>query len=142
MSLALFGAASAIEVLHSDEVFVCPEVLCADGSTPTERGVAPLVNGCGPQFADKLLPKMPGVLFNECCNSHDVCYETAGSDREQCDQELDGCMKQKCSSMNWLKRAGCNVLRAAITKSMTTSLACDAFQTSQIRVGCPEGASP
>eukprot|EP00455_Lapot_gusevi_P023221 TRINITY_DN2413_c0_g1_i1.p1 TRINITY_DN2413_c0_g1~~TRINITY_DN2413_c0_g1_i1.p1 ORF type:complete len:147 (-),score=29.97 TRINITY_DN2413_c0_g1_i1:93-533(-) len=118
----------------------CP-VQCADGSFPIQRGIPPHINGCGPE--SPLFKLIPNIIsqgpFYPCCATHDACYGTAGTVRDQCDDALISCMGQVCSRMSWFKRGVCMASRYTIAKMIHTDLACSVFEDSQVRVGCPEG---
>jgi len=34
--------------------------------------------------------------LESCCNSHDICYESCGKSRSECDRVLQQCAKQVC----------------------------------------------
>lgn len=37
-------------------------------------------------------------VFETCCNRHDICYDTCGSDRVICDHDFEGCLLKACKS--------------------------------------------
>lgn len=45
-------------------------------------------------FTQMNLDDMPEM--KECCNKHDACYETCGTDRTKCDLELKKCSIDGC----------------------------------------------
>jgi len=34
--------------------------------------------------------------MTDCCNAHDVCYDTCGQDKEQCDFDFKRCLYKMC----------------------------------------------
>ena len=36
--------------------------------------------------------------FTDCCNKHDLCYDTCSSDKDQCDLDFKKCMYKACSA--------------------------------------------
>ena len=34
----------------------------------------------------------------DCCNEHDLCYDTCGSDKEECDLRFKKCLYNTCTS--------------------------------------------
>jgi hypothetical protein len=53
---------------------------------------------------------LPMDEFISCCNSHDICYETCGHDRDECDLRFKKCLYAHCrarkESMSQLKFKG------------------------------------
>lgn len=41
-----------------------------------------------------LLPEM-----TKCCDKHDICYDTCGSDKEECDEEFKTCLNKMCQEL-------------------------------------------
>lgn len=35
----------------------------------------------------------------ECCNIHDMCYDTCGNNKNVCDMQFQYCLNQRCSQM-------------------------------------------
>ncbi|KAF6032865.1 PLA2G12A [Bugula neritina] len=63
-------------------------------------GVGHLVSGICLLFQTFLLflqidlSDLPAL--ESCCNSHDICYESCGKSRSECDRVLQQCAKQVC----------------------------------------------
>ena len=55
--------------------------------SPEEQACAPRPNRCGPGLFSLAIPDCPlGVVcFISACNRHDICYETCGALRRDCD---------------------------------------------------------
>lgn len=66
------------------------------------RGYKPLANpkhkpssdGCGSMGIQLDTSHSPG--FTQCCNAHDVCYDTCNNDRNQCDEDFKSCLDNVC----------------------------------------------
>lgn len=57
-------------------------------------------NGCGPSGPlDFAVPECPFglICFTPACNEHDICYQTAGITREQCDDAFGDNLRALCS---------------------------------------------
>ena len=80
------------------------------------QGYEPQVNGCGAQDGASYPNSYFGLVdFTECCNNHDRCYGTCGSNKSQCDSNLSNCMKKACDeyfslSIAWHERAICRMM--------------------------------
>lgn len=42
---------------------------------------------------------LPNKEFLNCCNNHDICYETCNNVRATCDKTFKDCMRNSCK--NW-----------------------------------------
>lgn len=40
---------------------------------------------------------LPSSDFVNCCNDHDLCYETCGSDKDECDLKFKKCLYKTCT---------------------------------------------
>ncbi|KAL7020463.1 hypothetical protein ACKWTF_011544 [Chironomus riparius] len=56
-------------------------------------------NGCGAYGIIAHPSLLPNSEFLNCCNSHDICYETCNTVRETCDKTFKDCMMNSCK--NW-----------------------------------------
>ncbi|KXS20902.1 hypothetical protein M427DRAFT_51858 [Gonapodya prolifera JEL478] len=52
-------------------------------------------NGCG--ASGKFGGLVPEYKFRSCCNAHDLCYGSCGSQKSTCDSNFYNCNKSKCS---------------------------------------------
>lgn len=106
---------------------------CKNGAKPVPRkGHVPVSNGCG-SFGLKLdtssLPQM-----TECCDVHDLCYDTCNKDRDKCDNDFKTCLDIMCEK---LKRditknqyEGCKET-AKLIYGGTTALGCSPYLSAQ-----------
>jgi hypothetical protein len=77
-------------------------IRCTNCKIPTQNVFKP--DGCSVPDAvctllgikDKNAPS--GVSFLECCNQHDLCYQTCNSIKSDCDLKLANCMTSQCST--------------------------------------------
>ncbi|ODM88307.1 Group XIIB secretory phospholipase A2-like protein [Orchesella cincta] len=96
---------------------------CPPGQIAKSRpGHKPVTNGCGAYGLEQFLtPEMlPVTGFVECCDQHDICYETCGEDKDECDLKFKKCLYKKCAVLK-------NADSAAIQKKISV-------------VGCKAGA--
>lgn len=42
---------------------------------------------------------LPVTGFVDCCDAHDICYDTCGADKDECDLKFKKCLYRKCSSV-------------------------------------------
>lgn len=70
--------------------------VCEGGEVPAPTENAEYkfeCNGCGPKG---MQVSEPYGLF-KCCNGHDLCYSTCGTEKDFCEKTFRSCMKQVCS---------------------------------------------
>ncbi|CAG0923497.1 unnamed protein product, partial [Notodromas monacha] len=64
------------------------EYSCPSGFEPLpRRDHVATANGCGSYGLQLQDVGITGVNFDPCCNSHDICYDTCGTDKDICDLE-------------------------------------------------------
>lgn len=91
-------------------------------------------NGCGSLgvFFDKEDLSLPEMEV--CCNEHDVCYDTCGSDKEVCDGRFKSCLyntcKEKEKDMDMLSSKTCKG-GAKLLYTATLALGCAAYKDAQ-----------
>lgn len=72
---------------------------CADGTVPRTSvpGYTPQPNGCGTtQFPMQVEGERWG--FTDCCNTHDICYGTCGTDYHVCESAFATCLNDICEA--------------------------------------------
>jgi hypothetical protein len=42
---------------------------------------------------------VPNYVFEECCNTHDICYDSCNSVKSSCDSVFRACMSQRCAEV-------------------------------------------
>lgn len=74
----------------------------------------PTFNGCGSETKNGFKLAMQSFQkkitifdFTKCCNAHDICYGTCGSDKNICESHFKSCMKGVCDPISWTKRQLC-----------------------------------
>ncbi|XP_048855868.1 group XIIA secretory phospholipase A2 [Brienomyrus brachyistius] len=73
---------------------------CSDGYKPVPRRgyKPPPPNGCGsPVFGLQFDIGIPSMT--KCCNQHDRCYDTCGSDKHDCDEQFQVCLETICRNV-------------------------------------------
>lgn len=80
--------------------------------------------------------------MENCCNQHDLCYDTCNSDKELCDIEFKRCLYKYCDSyeksiVNDIMVKGCKAA-AKMLFTGTLTLGCKSYLDSQERACyCP-----
>ncbi|CAC5409284.1 PLA2G [Mytilus coruscus] len=92
----------------------------------------PTSNGCGSfgiEFDTGNLPQM-----TECCDTHDICYDTCNTDKEKCDKDFRQCLMKMCDKLgddlNKEEAEGCEAT-AEIMYRGTLALGCTPFKKAQ-----------
>ncbi|CAG7816500.1 unnamed protein product [Allacma fusca] len=118
--------------IDEDCYFECPK-----GEPPKSRmGFVPTSNGCGSYGLEDYLTSdmLPLSNFVHCCNDHDICYETCGLDKDECDLKFKKCLYKKCKAnkdtMGKLQYKGCQA-GAKILYTGTTALGCKPYINAQ-----------
>ncbi len=44
--------------------------------------------------------------LTRCCNRHDLCYDTCGKERHECDEKFKTCVQKSCKAMRDKKEIG------------------------------------
>ncbi|XP_040042027.2 group XIIA secretory phospholipase A2 [Gasterosteus aculeatus] len=73
---------------------------CGDGYKPAPRPgyKKPPPNGCGsPLFGFQFDIGIPSMT--KCCNQHDRCYDTCGSEKHDCDEQFQDCLETICRNV-------------------------------------------
>lgn len=85
---------------------------------------------------------LPAKEMEECCNSHDICYDTCNSDKELCDLDFKRCLYKYCDTYDKgvvgdIVTKGCKgAAKMLFTGTMT--LGCKSFLDGQQRsCHCP-----
>ncbi|XP_049856054.1 group XIIA secretory phospholipase A2 isoform X2 [Schistocerca gregaria] len=117
--------------------FVCP-----DGEKPKKNKYhTPSSDGCGSQGLKIDNEYLPVGDMTNCCNDHDICYDTCGSDKEKCDLEFKRCLYKICEKhQKLITDKGVKACKAAAKMLFTgtLTLGCKSFLDSQKRACfCP-----
>lgn len=94
-------------------------------------------NGCG---AENGMP-VPDLIFTNCCNIHDQCFDNCGKGFEDCNNEFRDCMVRKCHDTFpwWLlgTRQGCEKLAHGYAWAVGTPFGANAFYVANVaRCNC------
>ncbi|XP_049773140.1 group XIIA secretory phospholipase A2 [Schistocerca cancellata] len=118
-------------------VFSCPR-----GEKPKKNKYhTPSSDGCGSQGLKIDNEYLPVGDMTNCCNDHDICYDTCGSDKEKCDLEFKRCLYKICEKhQKLITDKGVKACKAAAKMLFTgtLTLGCKSFLDSQKRACfCP-----
>lgn len=58
----------------------------------------PSADGCGSLGMKINTEYLPAIEMENCCNAHDICYDTCNKDKELCDIEFKRCLYNYCDS--------------------------------------------
>eukprot|EP00808_Paulinella_micropora_P017370 g49285.t1 len=102
---------------------------CPDGVKPIPTpDHVPRFNGCG-AYGIKV---GNSEIHTECCNQHDICYDTCGKKRELCEEEFKTCLDKVCSDPTLPKEKAQNCRATANIMTLATqAMGCGPFLDSQ-----------
>lgn len=117
---------------------------CPNGMKPSpNRYHKPSSNGCGPVGMEIPTDALPSSEMTECCNLHDVCYDTCNSDKEKCDFDLRRCLYKICDSHAESVGATITKVCKSVAKTLfsgTMTLGCKSYLNAQREACfCPGG---
>ncbi|XP_050311107.1 group XIIA secretory phospholipase A2-like isoform X3 [Anthonomus grandis grandis] len=70
---------------------------CESGALPKpNRNHIPSKDGCGSLGLKINSDYLPFAAMEECCNTHDICYDTCNADKEVCDLDFKRCLYRHC----------------------------------------------
>jgi secretory phospholipase A2 len=95
----------------------------------------PKSDGCGSLGMTIDTEYLPSAEMGNCCNLHDLCYDTCNSDKELCDLDFKRCLYKYCdtfekSAAGDLLIKGCKAA-AKMLFSSTMTLGCKSYLDSQ-----------
>uniref|UniRef100_A0A182X5T0 Phospholipase A2 n=1 Tax=Anopheles quadriannulatus TaxID=34691 RepID=A0A182X5T0_ANOQN len=111
---------------------------CPGDTTPTRnKFYIPQSDGCGSLGMKISTEYLPAVEMEQCCNAHDICYDTCNSDKELCDLDFKRCLYRYCDDYE----------KNVMLFTGTLTLGCKSYLDSQQRCCyCPpektEGSPP
>jgi secretory phospholipase A2 len=126
MLLLLLFAVSALSAMPAfgnggqECIFRCPASSPVKAARATHK---PSFNGCGSGGFKIDTSQWPGV--EQCCNEHDICYDTCGKERGACDELFGKCLDKKCGRN---KECGSS---ASMLKMGSSMLGCQFYLESQ-----------
>lgn len=65
----------------------------------------PSSNGCGNSVVK--VKANSAWSFEPCCNGHDICFDTCGQKKEDCDSQFGTCMESVCENLPAAERKQC-----------------------------------
>jgi len=75
--------------------------------------------------------------FSSCCETHDVCYDTCGADKDLCDLRFRKCLYRVCrgeDKLNYIDNKKCK-LKAKVFYMAVVGVGCQPFKDAQ-KVAC------
>ncbi|XP_016312490.1 group XIIA secretory phospholipase A2-like isoform X1 [Sinocyclocheilus anshuiensis] len=79
-------------------IFKCNDGKLGYTPVPRPKYKSPPPNGCGsPLFGFQLDIGIPSMT--RCCNEHDLCYDTCGREKNDCDEQFQVCLESICSNL-------------------------------------------
>lgn len=102
----------------------------------------PGFDGCGSLGLKIDKEYLPSQAMEECCNAHDICYDTCNSDKELCDLDFKRCLYKYCDTYEKnvagdVVMKGCKAA-AKMLFTGTLTLGCKSYLDSQQRACyCP-----
>ncbi|RMZ98069.1 group XIIA secretory phospholipase A2 [Brachionus plicatilis] len=129
-----------IDLLIDNVLGLC-YVSCPGGASLVPRP-DPIVdiNGCGSYNIHIDFELFNAGEFNQCCNGHDVCYESCDSTKNKCDTTFERCLKDVCNTwaaeQNWglIQKTACSGVVKAMNEAVE-NFGCNAYKKAQLR-GC------
>lgn len=98
-ALSTIAAQAARAATPDPCVFACP----SPGLVPSNRTEhVPSANGCS--IGNNVI-RMQDIDFTECCNEHDICYDTCGNRKAMCDTAFLACMMRHCEGTSSNRQA-------------------------------------
>lgn len=77
------------------------------------------INGCGSYNIHIDFELFNAGEFNQCCNGHDVCYESCDSTKNKCDTTFERCLKDVCNT--WAAEQNWGLIQKTGTISFSTA---------------------
>lgn len=113
------------------------KLIFADVAPKPNRNYKPSANGCGSLGYNINTEYLPAVEMENCCNAHDICYDTCNKDKELCDLDFKRCLYNYCethekSTVGSIVAKGCKAA-AKMLSTGTVTLGCKSYLDSQER---------
>ena len=110
--------------------FQCPE----DEKPRINLKHVPKSNGCGSLGMFLNRDELSRPEMEDCCNKHDFCYDSCGSDKEECDKTFKKCLYSTCNDDDYFGdiisekkcKGGAKLLYTA-----TMALGCKSYKDAQ-----------
>lgn len=117
--------------------FFSLSLLLIDVTPQRNKFYQPSANGCGSLGVQINTEYLPAVEMENCCNAHDICYDTCNKDKELCDLDFKRCLYNYCethekTTIGSVVAKGCKAA-AKMLSTGTMTLGCKAYLDSQER---------
>ncbi|KAL0274564.1 UNVERIFIED_CONTAM: hypothetical protein PYX00_002663 [Menopon gallinae] len=115
---------------------------CPSGLEPVKnRYHKPSANGCGTDLLKfDMKQYIPTTELTQCCNNHDICYDTCNSKKEDCDADFHKCLYRLCDNIGINSESILKACKATakLMSTSTMSLGCKSYLESQTKACyCP-----
>ncbi|XP_035671456.1 group XIIA secretory phospholipase A2-like [Branchiostoma floridae] len=109
--------------------------VCKNGKKPRKNPHhKPRSNGCG-SFG-LLIDTRDVPEMTRCCDKHDICYDTCGNKRQDCDDKFKTCLDNMCEELSRTLSAdqneGCQ-MTSQLMYAGTMGLGCKSYKEAQKR---------
>lgn len=106
----------------------------------------PSADGCGSLGIGIATEYLPVTQMDNCCDEHDICYDTCNKDKELCDIEFKRCLYNHCDQYEKTAVGGDIVVTgckgaAKMLFTATLTLGCRSYLDAQAK-SCYCGAGP
>ncbi|XP_059472093.1 group XIIA secretory phospholipase A2 isoform X1 [Neocloeon triangulifer] len=93
----------------------------------------PNSDGCGSLGVTIDEEYLPVAEMTECCNQHDICYDTCNVDKEKCDFDFKRCLYKICEAHQHMGEPFVKGCKAAskMLFTATMTLGCKSYMDSQ-----------
>lgn len=141
LAFAAYASKFLDSTIEEECIYKCPS-----GTTliPNENHTRK-PNGCGSMGFSLAQDNLPLPEMQDCCNLHDLCYDTCLEDKELCDKAFQRCLFHSCDQSlqlgkDFLSRKKCQV-GAKLLYTTTITLGCLSYKEAQ-KVSCRCVADP
>lgn len=96
----------------------------------------PSADGCGSLGMKIDKEYLPAIEMENCCNTHDICYDTCNKDKELCDLDFKRCLYNYCETHEKTATVGSMLTKGCKTAAKllftgTNTLGCKSYLDAQ-----------
>lgn len=119
-------------------IYFIRKISFADATPQRNKFYQSSADGCGSLGMKIDTEYLPAVEMENCCNAHDICYDTCNKDKELCDLDFKRCLYNYCethaetATVGSLVTKGCKAA-AKLLSTGTLTLGCKSYLDSQER---------
>lgn len=133
-----------LQSTYRTQTFILIYVSIADVTPQRHKFYTPSADGCGSLGLKIDTEYLPAIQMENCCNAHDICYDTCNKDKELCDLDFKRCLYNYCETHEKTTTVGSLVAKGCKTAAKllftgTITLGCKSYLDSQGRACyCPD----